>query len=81
MPAFASATAAAPPACSPWPPCLLVSLQRHDTLLRTRTVGQSSKVRLRDHVTTVNTGEQRPAGTGVDAARLSVQTDALSLLK
>lgn len=45
------------------------SLQRQTTLLRTRTVGQSSKVRLRDHVTTVNTGEQRLAATRVQLAK------------
>ena len=34
--------------------------QRHGLLLRTRTVGQMNKVRLRDHVTTVNTGACLP---------------------
>lgn len=66
------------PACSAWllympaphpTPPHTPSLQRQTTLLRTRTVGQSSKVRLRDHVTTVNTGEQRLAATRVQLAK------------
>ncbi|KAL4421494.1 hypothetical protein ABPG75_010785 [Micractinium tetrahymenae] len=42
---------------------------RHDTLLRTRTVGQSSKVRLRDHVTTVNTETDHTAAVLLEALR------------
>ncbi|KAL4426136.1 hypothetical protein ABPG77_007418 [Micractinium sp. CCAP 211/92] len=47
---------------------------RHDTLLRTRTVGQSSKVRLRDHVTTVNTETDHTAAVLLEALRPFVVT-------